>query len=204
MTQNRRGEGYRLRDALLDAADRLIEESGSDRTLSLRAVARAAGVSAQAVYAHFAGLDDLIRGVEERRFAEIGRLLQRAEGQPHGKAFLRLASLGYCRWGLEHPRIYRSLFGDVRTGSTERPSGPLPGGDVFASLEGEMAYVLAEQGIEAEPTVARRATVQLWLSLHGIVSLRVALPFFDWPDVTVLVDDALAGALAGAARRGSR
>ena len=43
--RNRRGEGARLRAEIVDAATALIDESGGD-ALTLRAVARRAGISA--------------------------------------------------------------------------------------------------------------------------------------------------------------
>ena len=62
MSASQAGDGYHhgdLRAACLDAAMSLLEE-GTEATLSLRAVARRAGVSANAPYRHYRDKDELL------------------------------------------------------------------------------------------------------------------------------------------------
>ena len=59
--RNARGEGERLRIELLEAAADLMATHGDIESISLRAVAREAGVSATAVYRHFDDHHDLLR-----------------------------------------------------------------------------------------------------------------------------------------------
>ena len=70
--RNPRGEGARLRDELVEAASDLIAEHGSAEGVSIRAVARRAGVSAPSVYLHFDDRDALISAVLVQRFADLG------------------------------------------------------------------------------------------------------------------------------------
>ena len=56
-----------LRRALLDAAIALIQSEGAD-ALTLRAAARAAGVSQAAPYRHFTDKDELLAAVAEEGF----------------------------------------------------------------------------------------------------------------------------------------
>ena len=51
--RNARGEGDRLREQLLVAAVTLIEDEGDAGRVSVRAIAKAAGVSPTALYLHF-------------------------------------------------------------------------------------------------------------------------------------------------------
>src|SRR3954451_21870619 len=54
-----RGEGERLRQEILEAATRILEETGREDALSLRGVAREVGISAPSVYRHFKNKADL-------------------------------------------------------------------------------------------------------------------------------------------------
>ena len=60
---NPRGQGERLRTALLDAARDLLLELGDQSKLSVRAVTARAGVTPNALYLHFADKEALLRAV---------------------------------------------------------------------------------------------------------------------------------------------
>jgi AcrR family transcriptional regulator len=47
--RNRRGEGSKLRADILAAATRLLEQTGSEEAVTLRAVARQVGISAPSI-----------------------------------------------------------------------------------------------------------------------------------------------------------
>lgn len=66
-----------LRAACLRAARELLEEDGS-AGLSLRAVARRAGVSATAPYRHFADRDALVSAVAAQGYRELAEHLAAA------------------------------------------------------------------------------------------------------------------------------
>ena len=62
-----------LRKAPLDTALELLEESGGNITdVSLRALARRAGVSAAAPYHHFADKNQLLAGIAVEGFIQLG------------------------------------------------------------------------------------------------------------------------------------
>src|SRR5215813_10430287 len=70
-----------LRRALLDATLRLVEEHGP-QGFTLRAAARAAGVSPGAPYHHFADKDALLAAVAEEGFELFGDALRDAAQKP--------------------------------------------------------------------------------------------------------------------------
>ena len=76
--RNARGEGERLRQELIRAASQLLESLPGEESLSLRAVARQAGVSAPSVYLHFADKGELVGAVLATRFAELDRAMAAA------------------------------------------------------------------------------------------------------------------------------
>src|SRR5881394_2582635 len=84
-----------LRQALLDAAVDLLRTGGAD-ALTLRAAARAAGVSQSAPYRHFADRRALVAGVAQEGFARMGAAIARAvrRGEP-GLPALRRGMAAY-------------------------------------------------------------------------------------------------------------
>ena len=70
------GEGARLRDELIAAAGRLLAADGDVDSLSLRGVAREAGVAAPSVYLHFASKEALLRAVVDAHFAALQQAIE--------------------------------------------------------------------------------------------------------------------------------
>src|SRR5438445_3562284 len=101
-TANPRGAGTRLREELLDAATRLLAAGGRDAVLTLRGVAREAGVAAPSVYAHFTDLDELVLELIGRHLADLAEVVRAAvrTADPDDAAdALRAAAYAYVRWG---------------------------------------------------------------------------------------------------------
>src|SRR5262245_4715846 len=96
-----------LRAALLQAGGNLLEKEGLD-ALSLREVARRAGVSHNAPYRHFPDRDRLLAALAEEGFAELGRTLAEA-----GKRGPRERGEAYVGFALAHPQRFRLMFGGL-------------------------------------------------------------------------------------------
>src|SRR5262245_14863441 len=110
-TNNRRGQGERLRDELLDAAYVLLVETGDPSGLSLRAVAARAGVAATSVYLHFADLQAIKVALAHRGFAAFAAARDQAQsGVDDPAARLVAGCQAYARWAVEHPPLYRLMF----------------------------------------------------------------------------------------------
>ncbi len=69
--QNRKGQGGLLRAEIEQAALKLLDELGSPEALTLRGVARAAGVTGPAIYPHFPGMPELHARLREIAFAHV-------------------------------------------------------------------------------------------------------------------------------------
>src|SRR5471032_759222 len=100
-----------LRASLLAAAAAWLDERGAE-SLTLRELARAAGVSHAAPYHHFAGRDELLAGVAEHAFDRLGDALARAAAQAAnpGQALLDIGE-AYVREAVAHPAQFRLMFG---------------------------------------------------------------------------------------------
>ena len=190
----RRGEGHRLREELIAAASDLLGELGDPNQLSMRAVASAAGVSPPSIYLHFADKQELLVAVLRERWAELDRLLAEAAATA-GDPFPALRSwcLAYLRFAEERPGHYRVLFSAAApAGVTDDPTQH-PGGPTFFALVAAVQRCLDA----GAPTDAARDSwflaLQLWLSGHGMVDLRIGRRFpFPWPPVETVLDAVLA------------
>lgn len=191
-TPNRRGQGQRLKEDLIEAASRLLASPPVDEPLSLRAVARQVGVAPQSVYLHFSDRTALVRAVIERRFDELQEAIDQAAAAEDGSAQqLRALCLAFCHFGLEHPGHFKLLFESPATGQMGMGYDTSPGFTIFNTLV-EAVGRCTDGG--AGPRADAFATAMtIWVALHGIVSLRLSKPGFPWLAVDDLVDRALSG-----------
>ncbi|WP_217575003.1 TetR/AcrR family transcriptional regulator [Streptomyces sp. GbtcB7] len=160
-----RVDGYHhgdLRSACLDAALELLEEGGGDEaTLSLRAVARRAGVSSNAPYRHYPDKGALLAALATRGFQELKALMISAEAAAApGDAFEALAQ-AYVRYAIDHPGLFRFMYG--------HPCSTHPD---TAAAAAETTAVIAARLPEVVPAEQREAfMVGCWSLVHGLGSL---------------------------------
>ncbi|MEV0264691.1 TetR/AcrR family transcriptional regulator [Streptomyces sp. NPDC050617] len=100
-----------LRAACLRAARELLEEDGS-AGLSLRAVARRAGVSATAPYRHYADRDALVSAVAAEGYRELAAHLAAVHPAPTTPDDLAAVAVAYVRFALDHPPLFRVMFAE--------------------------------------------------------------------------------------------
>lgn len=100
-----------LRAACLQAARDLLEEDGS-AGLSLRAVARRAGVSATAPYRHFTDREALMSAVAAQGYRELATFLAAAHPAPATPKELATVAVAYVRFALDHPALFRVMFAE--------------------------------------------------------------------------------------------
>ena len=179
-----------LRRTLLDAAVELVALRGVD-DLSLRALARHAGVSSGAPYHHFASKKDLLAAIAVDGFARLADAMRIARDAPGSRSPAdRLAAIGeaYVRFALEHPAHYELMFKPGLTGTDDQAAGGPPA-DAFQIL------VDATADVVALPEVGARAShpamiVLSWSIVHGAAALLRDGPLAGGlPDLGVRVED---------------
>ncbi|WP_206311522.1 helix-turn-helix domain-containing protein [Streptomyces sp. DASNCL29] len=69
--RNRWGEGERLRGEILAAASWLLSELDGEDGLTIRGVARAAGIAPASIYQHFTDRAALVAGLTEHEFVRL-------------------------------------------------------------------------------------------------------------------------------------
>ena len=197
--RNARGQGARLTADIVTGAIALIERSGSQEAVTLRAVAREIGITAPSIYAHFADREAIMAAVVARIFDELTAAVEQARDTADGGPAARLVAgcQGYAAFGLAHPARYGVLFAEHRPGA-EGYCEPVPlgqdgrpvlafGAEAFAVLVQGIADC-ASAGVSASTDVVADATA-IWVALHGAVTLRTALPGFPWPEPEQFVAD---------------
>jgi AcrR family transcriptional regulator len=190
-----RGQGEQLRTELLDSALRLLAAEGDPEDVSIRAVAKAAGVSPTAAYRHFADRDDLLEAAVGRCFELFSVLLLRAiDGVDDPFQALRMAGRAYVAFAQSDQGLYRALFSNPLHLDKEVGDDDSPGHTAFDTLV-EMVQACLDAGAPAhgpggsdEPDATYLA-VQVWTWLHGMVDLRITHPTMPWPDSDVFLDD---------------
>jgi AcrR family transcriptional regulator len=194
----RRGDGQLLHAELLDAAERLLIETGDPDRVSVRAIADAAGVSPPSIYLHFPDKETLLFAVSARQFAAIDARLERsAEGIADPAEALRARGRAYVCFGLERPEHYRILLMGKATNKPESfDPEQIPGSSAFTNFVAAVQRAIDAGALRADldPVVT---AIGFWATFHGITSLLIAIPDFPWPEVDRLVDHACETQLRG-------
>src|ERR1700683_2993238 len=100
-----------LRDALVLAARTILEKRGL-AALSLRAAARAAGVSPAAPYHHFADKKALLDAVAAQGFDALTSAMEKPMAKKTDPdARLDASGIGYVVFALENPALFRLMVG---------------------------------------------------------------------------------------------
>src|ERR1700740_882978 len=100
-----------LRAACLRAAMELLEEDGA-AALSVRAVARRAGVSPGAPYRHYADRDALVSAVAAEGYRELAGHLAAAHPSPSTRDDLAAVAVAYVQFALHRPALFRVMFSE--------------------------------------------------------------------------------------------
>jgi len=174
-----------VRDEMLHAAVGLLDEHGPD-ALQTRKVASAAGTSTMAVYTHFGGMRSLIAEVAEEGARQFDAALTVPEtGDPVTDLFV--ASAAYRRYAIEHPHMYRLMFGSTSAHGISAPAGNILTLTVAEIEERAPSFARLVRAVHrsilagritacsADDDAAVVATAsQFWALIHGFVMLELA------------------------------
>ncbi len=158
-----------LRSALLTAAAELLERDGPEG-ISLRALARAAGVSQTAPYNHFPDKTELLATLAADGFAA----LTAAQADAAGKASTPSAQIvaigsAYVSFARGHPQLYRLMFG---AGVADWRGHRLVEEAKHGSYEPVKQAVIAVLGERAEMET-EVVNIAAWALVHGLAMLLI-------------------------------
>jgi AcrR family transcriptional regulator len=160
-----------LRDALLQAAERVLERDGLSG-LTLRAVAREAGVSHAAPTHHFGDLTGLVSELAAIGFRQFNTAMAAAGAAatpPLEKAMARAKA--YVAYAQAHPGMYGLMFRTERLDMT-RPSLCEAANASFEGLAGAIGANRQEPiSGAALPLEQAAAIARAWSLVHGFTTL---------------------------------
>jgi len=157
-----------LSRALVDAARRLLEAEGPS-ALSLRAVAREAGVSPAAPYHHFKDKGELLDAVAHEGWDLLDKAIVAAKAAaPDIHAAMTEIGVAYVCFACSNPALYRVMY-DTARDKEDLPAQMSSGED---SAYCKVRDTLLEAG--ASPTDQidlELATVAAWCAAHGLAEM---------------------------------
>jgi len=181
-----KGEGHSRRAEILAAAEQIFVEHGYEGA-TIRKIADQVGLSSTALYMHFADKQAILHEICRESFETLTALNQAVIAEPgEPEARIRRMMEAYVAFGFANPNAYRLVY-------LTRPLEARDGAESVAQQLGVELFRSFEAVVEDVERAGRlrgdvRATTQaLWAGGHGIVSLMITKPYFDWVDREVLV-----------------
>lgn len=179
-----------IKSRIVGAARALYFDRGPDG-VTMRAVAERVGVTATALYRHFADKDALLKEVVGEGSRLLGSHLFRALEAPTPLERLRATSMAYLDFALAQPQAYRTLFEpatDDEASPVQRQRGAVRRFLRDRVREAMDAGVIAEGDPDG-------AALTVWSLLHGLASLHQAgVTRMEWlreRPLTILFDGIL-------------
>ena len=151
-----------LRAACLRSARELLQDDEGSAGLSLRAVARRAGVSPTAPYRHFADRDALISAVAAEGYRELADCLAAAHPEPRTPDDLAAVAIAYVRFALDNPALFRAMFVEPCDPANEERVAAVA--TITAYVGALVTRVFPEADVEGMATA-------VWALVHGLAFL---------------------------------
>jgi AcrR family transcriptional regulator len=159
-----------LRQKVLDASLALIEEGGLDR-LSMREVARKAGVSHQAPYHYFEDREAILAALAGEGFSKLGDMLARAGTRPGLDPANAVEAMGraYVEFALRNPAYFQAMFRADAVPLDRYPEARRREDEAFRKLLDGVGQAFANQPTEVRQAIA----VACWAMVHGLATLTL-------------------------------
>ncbi|MCY6383089.1 TetR/AcrR family transcriptional regulator [Hoeflea prorocentri] len=167
-----------LKSKLVDIAAGILERDGPD-ALSLRVVARSAGVSHMAPYRHFENKNALLAAVAETGFRALVDSIDRAVAKEEsGPLISRAIGLAYIDFARRRPALYQLMFGPQFADHEHYPDlaeAALLARDRCVAAVGLLGPQTGSEGApELDPL-----GIAIWSMVHGFAQLLID----DWIDL---------------------
>lgn len=188
--RNARGSGALLREEILTAATELLDAADSESEVTLRRIAATAGITAPAIYAHFADREAILAAISERAWRDVvAEIRARAALGRTARDRLQRGCATYVTFAQRFPMRYALM---TRTAALT-PSA----GDALQVVTRGLASCRANPTDPSSADLPRIAAA-LSTALHGVAMLnRTDAPSMWLSDVSpaevtrTLVDSAI-------------
>ena len=158
------------REDILDAACRCYMEEGV-AGISMRGLARTLGVTAPALYRHFASKEEVMVGVVSEAYGRMSQYLYRAlEGRTSLSRF-RLAGEAYLSFALDNPRMYLTMYaGPSFLGLQQIPDEVVQRGCAIGQFWNDRVRECIQDGY-LKPGSPDELGTTMWAHAHGLLSI---------------------------------
>ena len=192
-----KGDGHLRRAEILRAAERIFVAQGYEGA-TIRKIADEVGVSSTALYMHFQDKDQILLEICDRAMGELLAInlgISTRAGDPVSRVRAMLEA--YMRFALDNPNAYRLIFcaASMEHSARRQHATMQLGSQCLDRLAGVVGEIAAEGRLRSGD--ARTAAQALWAACHGLISLRIAKPGFDWAPAEDMMRVMLDGLLFG-------
>lgn len=209
----RPGDGEDVRGAILAAALRQLEATGSPERVTVAAIVNEAGCTPPSLYHYWPKRELLLqeasaRGWAQFRDSQTAAVVDRTDPVER----LRLRGRAYLHFALAKPALFRVLFLDFPAAVSTKPAPHPPGkhrtqppaqppaetGDALHDLVLDVTAAMATGQLRrADPLTTSLA---LWAAMHGVAALWAVTPSLPTDLAHAVGDLAQDAVLAGLAR----
>ena len=156
-----------LQRIIVDAAIAIAADTGPD-AISMREVARLAGVSHQAPYHHFGDRAGIFAAISEEGFRFLAESIE-------ASTTLGTAAMceAYVHFALAHKGHFRVMMRNDLCSLENYPSALIQADRAFNALRNEVTVILGEDSNEDD---ANAHTAYMWSVAHGLATLLLDGP----------------------------
>ena len=175
-----------LRQALIDAGIKIINESGEEG-LSLRKVAAKCNVSHAAPYAHFKDKDELIEAMKASVTQQFTETLTKAvEDAPDAESAILEMGKNYVLFFINKPDYFKFLFAGqniiAHISTDKQYAEDYP---PFVLLKDAYKKWLKETKVKKTKKEQERDLLNIWATAHGLASIACmsgVVTTIDWEE----------------------
>jgi AcrR family transcriptional regulator len=158
-----------VRAGILEASLTLMNEGGLG-ALSMREVARRAGVSHQAPYHYFADREAILAELAGDGFDKLYDYMVSALGQARNKAHkVQLLGETYVRFALNHPEVFKLMFRCEMCDLSRYPEAKAKADRAFDTLAKALGVSASSASDKTSPDLA--PVIACWSMAHGLATL---------------------------------
>jgi AcrR family transcriptional regulator len=164
-----------LRNELLDTAEAQLADTSIDE-LSLRALARAVGVSQTAPYRHFRDKNELLAALATRGYRKLLEALKAAAEEigDDPEAEMHSFALTYVNYAVTHPDLFKLMFGPTLQPQADYAELYQASRDTYELVRSIMRSGI-DKGIFRDEDDHYLANAG-WSGIHGLATLKIDMP----------------------------
>ncbi|MEM9776912.1 MAG: TetR/AcrR family transcriptional regulator [Chloroflexota bacterium] len=158
-----------LRDGLIQAGISLLEE-GNAREVTLRKVAKQAGVSHAAPYRHFEDKVALLSAIAEQGFRQLAAEMNKGIEENPQSSFNQIIAIGqrYVGFAQQHPAQLTLMFSDLLAQGKDESLSEAAGA-TYGILEQSISR--AQQDGTLKQSNPQKMGKAFWAAVHGLAML---------------------------------